>query len=88
MGKGPRSRRVQTKTVRLGGCASATRRCSIAFNIMEELLAQLEIAERERDEAVGELDEHNAQRKVEWLLFCMEVYNQRFYFGDLAEYQV
>ena len=34
MGKGPRSRRVQTKTVRLGGCASATRRCSIAFNTM------------------------------------------------------
>jgi hypothetical protein len=57
----------------------------IAFNTMEELLAQLEVAERERDEAVGELDEHNAQRRVEWLLFCMEVYNQRFYFGDLAK---
>jgi len=52
---------------------------------VEELFAQLETAERERDEAVGELDQHNAQRKVEWLLFCMEVYNQRFYFGDLAK---
>jgi hypothetical protein len=50
---------------------------------MDQLLAQLETAQRERDEAVGELDQHNAQRKVEWLLFCMDVYKQRHYFGDM-----
>jgi hypothetical protein len=50
---------------------------------MDELLAQLDIAQSECDEAVGEVDQLNAQRKVEWLLFCMDVYNQRHYFGDM-----
>ena len=50
-------------------------------------MRQLDVAQRECDEAVGELDQHNAQRKVDWLLFCMQVYEQRDYFGDLfAEY--
>jgi hypothetical protein len=50
---------------------------------MEELMRQLDVAQRECDEAVGELDQCNAQRKVDWLLFCMQVYEQRNYFGDL-----
>ena len=50
---------------------------------MDELLAQLDVAQRECDEAVGELDQHNAQRRVDWLLFCMTVYQQRHYFGDM-----
>lgn len=50
---------------------------------MEELLRQIEVAEREADEAVGDLDRHNAERKVQWLYFCLETYKQRHYFGDL-----
>jgi hypothetical protein len=52
---------------------------------MNELLAQLETAQRECDEAVGEVDQLNAQRKVEWLLFCMDVYDQSPYFGGTTE---
>jgi hypothetical protein len=50
---------------------------------MEELLHQIEVAEREAMEAVGDLNCHNAERKVQWLKFCLETYKQCHYFGDL-----
>jgi hypothetical protein len=48
---------------------------------MDQLQTKLQAAQRELQAATTELDQHNAQRKVEWIQFCMTVYQQRGYFG-------
>lgn len=59
MGKGPRCCRVQTKTVRLGGCASATRRCFIASNTMKKI-ASVELYRKVTDSKLS-VNKHAAQ---------------------------